>query len=69
MNKDNLSASDLNRIREGTKIYNTNVLSRIGDHCICPTCNTSFTKSHPQQIFCKPVCRQRYSRLNYIIKG
>lgn len=46
------------------KQYNKNKLLRVGDTCICPSCNTLFTKEHYQQVFCKTrggtVCKDAY---------
>ena len=38
--------------------------SKVGDGCICPSCNSRFTKTHYAQIFCKSKsgtkCKDKY---------
>lgn len=33
--------------------YNKNKNAKVGDECVCPSCNTPFTKTQHQQAFCK----------------
>ena len=45
-------------------IYSANKASLVGDTCICPSCGSSFVKSHYQQAFCKnkpgTKCKDKY---------
>lgn len=38
--------------------------AKVGDVCVCPSCNRSFIKEHYQQAFCKSMpgtkCKDRY---------
>jgi len=44
--------------------YNLNKASKVNDSCICPSCNTEFTKTNYQQAFCKSKqgtkCKDKY---------
>ena len=44
--------------------YNVNKASKVGAECICPSCNTKFTKTNYQQAFCKSkggtICKDKY---------
>lgn len=44
--------------------YKLNKESKVGDECICPSCNTSFNKTNYQQVFCKTKggtkCKDKY---------
>lgn len=44
--------------------YKLNKEKKVGDRCICPSCNTQFVKGNYQQIFCKTkggtICRDKY---------
>lgn len=33
--------------------YNKNKTAKVGEACVCPSCNTPFTKTQHQQAFCK----------------
>ena len=38
--------------------------AKVGDKCICPSCNTEFVKTNYQQAFCKSkggtICKDKY---------
>jgi hypothetical protein len=38
--------------------------AKVGDKCICPSCNSVFVKEHYQQAFCKTkggtICKDKY---------
>lgn len=44
--------------------YKSNKESKVGDKCVCPSCNTDFIKEHYQQAFCKTrsktKCKDKY---------
>lgn len=44
--------------------YEANKNAKVGDSCICPSCNTSFIKQSYQQAFCKTkaksICKDKY---------
>lgn len=44
--------------------YKLNKESKVGDNCICPSCNTEFVKTNYQQAFCKSKsgtkCKDKY---------
>lgn len=44
--------------------YQLNKSSKVGESCICPTCETEFTKTNYQQTFCKSksgtACKDKY---------
>lgn len=44
--------------------YKQNKIAKVGDECVCPSCNTKFTKSNYQQAFCKTKvgtkCKDKY---------
>ncbi len=44
--------------------YNLNKQSKVGETCICPSCNTEFEKTNYQQAFCKTkgktICKDKY---------
>lgn len=44
--------------------YSVNQFCKIGDNCVCPTCQTEFVKEHYQQVFCKTKsgtkCKDKY---------
>lgn len=44
--------------------YKLNKKAKVGDNCICPSCNTSFVKNNYQQAFCKSksgtICKDKY---------
>lgn len=44
--------------------YNLNKLLKVGEECVCPSCNTKFIKSNYQQAFCKSksgtICKDKY---------
>lgn len=46
------------------KIYLKNKSLKKGAICICPSCGSTFTKEHYQQVFCKlkggTVCKDKY---------
>lgn len=46
------------------KQYNKNKAAKVGERCVCPSCNTSFVKASYQQAFCKTqggtVCKDKY---------
>jgi len=46
------------------KIYNKNKQSKVGDECVCPSCETVFIKTNYQQAFCTTyggtVCKDKY---------
>jgi hypothetical protein len=46
------------------KNYKINKGKKVGDFCVCPSCNTEFIKEHYQQTFCKTkggtICKDRY---------
>ncbi len=46
------------------KQYRKNKAAKVGDRCICPSCNTLFVKVSYQQAFCKTqggtVCKDKY---------
>lgn len=46
------------------KQYHKNKAAKVGDRCICPSCNTLFVKGSYQQAFCKiqggTVCKDKY---------
>jgi len=44
--------------------YNKNKLSKTGDKCICPSCNSNFIKKTYQQVFCKITCKDNYWNKN-----
>ena len=47
--------------------YILNESSKVGDSCVCPSCQTEFVKEHYQQKFCKTKggtkCKDRYWNL------
>lgn len=49
------------KIREQYKI---NKDAKVGESCICPSCNTEFVKNNYQQVFCKTkrgtFCKDKY---------
>lgn len=50
--------------RRMKKQYRKNKAAKVGDRCICPSCNTLFVKVSYQQAFCKTqggtVCKDKY---------
>ena len=46
------------------KQYKKNKTAKVGDECVCPSCETTFTKENYQQAFCKTqggtVCKDKY---------
>lgn len=44
--------------------YNLAKQAKVGDKCICPSCNTEFVKTNYQQAFCKSkrgtICKDKY---------
>lgn len=44
--------------------YNANKKAKVGEQCICPSCNSAFVKSNYQQAFCKSKsgteCKDKY---------
>lgn len=44
--------------------YKLNKVAKVGDSCICPSCNSKFVKTNYQQAFCKTkpgtVCKDKY---------
>lgn len=44
--------------------YKINKGMKVGQICVCPACNTKFTKESYQQVFCKTkggtVCKDKY---------
>jgi len=44
--------------------YKSSKSAKVGDLCVCPSCNTNFIKEHYQQAFCKTngktVCKDKY---------
>ena len=46
------------------KKYLISKAAKVGEICICPSCNTEFIKEHYQQAFCKTkpktVCKDKY---------
>lgn len=44
--------------------YALNKFAKVGDTCVCPSCDTSFIKESYQQAFCKSkggtVCKDKY---------
>ena len=44
--------------------YKLNKELKVGESCICPSCNTKFTKTNYQQAFCKSktgtICKDKY---------
>lgn len=38
--------------------------AKVGEQCVCPSCNTSFVKTNYQQAFCKSkgktICKDKY---------
>ncbi len=46
------------------KVYLINKKLKVGESCICPSCNTPFVKTNYQQAFCKTkgstVCKDKY---------
>ena len=44
--------------------YKLNKEAKVGETCICPSCNTTFIKSNYQQVFCKSKsgtkCKDKY---------
>ena len=44
--------------------YKLNKEAKVGDECICPSCNTKFIKANYQQAFCKSkgktICKDKY---------
>lgn len=44
--------------------YQSNKKSKVGDECVCPSCQAKFTKTNYQQAFCKTkgktVCKDKY---------
>lgn len=44
--------------------YNLNKKNKVGEECVCPSCNSKFIKSNYQQAFCKSkggtVCKDKY---------
>ncbi len=44
--------------------YKLNKLAKVGETCICPSCQTSFVKGNYQQAFCKSkrgtICKDKY---------
>jgi hypothetical protein len=44
--------------------YSLNKESKVGDNCICPSCNSEFEKTNYQQAFCKTKsgtkCKDKY---------
>ena len=51
--------------------YQLNKSSKVGEECICPSCENKFIKNNYQQIFCKSkngtICKDKY--WNTIIPG
>jgi len=57
----------INSKSEAMKIkarYQLNKDAKVGEQCICPSCNTTFTKESYQQAFCKTkggtICKDKY---------
>ena len=46
------------------KKYLKSKQAKVGDKCVCPSCNTEFIKEHYQQTFCKTKpgtqCKDKY---------
>ena len=44
--------------------YNLNKETKVGEQCICPSCNSEFKKANYQQAFCKTksgtICKDKY---------
>jgi|TARA_R110000851_G_scaffold196444_3_gene347405 hypothetical protein len=44
--------------------YQSSKSAKVGDTCVCPTCNSGFVKTNYQQAFCKSkgktVCKDKY---------
>ena len=44
--------------------YNLNKKAKVGETCVCPSCNTDFEKTNYQQAFCKSKggtkCKDKY---------
>lgn len=44
--------------------YKQNKKSKVGESCICPSCNSKFIKTNYQQVFCKTrtgtKCKDKY---------
>lgn len=44
--------------------YSLNKKAKVGDECICPSCQTKFEKTNYQQAFCKSkggtICKDKY---------
>lgn len=44
--------------------YKLNKSSKVGDTCICPSCDTTFIKTNYQQVFCRSrvstKCKDKY---------
>ena len=44
--------------------YKINKDAKVGDECVCPSCNSKFIKTNYQQAFCKTkggtVCKDKY---------
>lgn len=44
--------------------YQLNKSSKVGESCICPSCETEFTKTNYQQVFCRSkggtICKDKY---------
>jgi len=47
-----------------TAKYQSAKSAKVGDLCVCPSCNADFTKTNYQQAFCKTkgktVCKDKY---------
>lgn len=50
----------MKKISKRKERYNTNKSSKVGDECVCPICNSKFTKKHYAQAFCCTKCKDAY---------